>query len=121
MQTQKSLTNYPKRGEIFIVDLNPGLGREIHKKRPCLVISGNVANTQSPHVVIIPVSSQIPKLIGMEMILVGKTEGLAKRSVVLPLYIRSIDQNRLVKKIGEISKNKLEEVEEALRLILDLY
>jgi mRNA interferase MazF len=88
-----------KRGEIWTVDLEPGFGREIHKRRPALIISSNSLH-KSPHTIIIPASSIIPKVIGVEMVLVGKTEGLNKKSVLLPIFIRSVDQTRLVRKIG---------------------
>lgn len=54
------------------------------------------------------------------MVYVGKPKGFDKESVFLPLFIRSIDQDRLVEKIGRISKEKILEVEEALKLVLDL-
>ena len=120
MQMQKSLISYPKRGEIFVANLNPGFGREIHKKRPVLIISRNSANRELSHVVIVPISSQVPRLVGFDMILVGSLEGLAKKSVIIPLYIRSVDKDRLIKKIGTLSKAKLAEVEDTLKLILDL-
>jgi mRNA interferase MazF len=120
MQTQKSLINYPKRGEIFVADLNPGFGRELHKKRPVLIISRNSTNRQLLHVVTVPISSQVPRLVGSDMILIGTSEGLTKKSVILPIYIRGIDKDRLIKKVGSLSKSKLQEVEDALKLILDI-
>lgn len=109
-----------KRGQVWLVNLQPGFGREIHKKRPALIISANSINNYTPYVVIVPASSQIPKMIGTEMVSVGKKEGLDKQSVLLALFIRNIDQERLIKKIGSVSKAKLQEAEEAIRLVLDL-
>lgn len=109
-----------KRGEIWIINLEPGFGREIHKKRPALILSENSIHTNSDHVIIIPASSLVPKLIGIEMVSIGKKEGLDKASVLLPLYIRSVDQERLIKKAGRISKVKLKEIEEAVKIVLDL-
>lgn len=109
-----------KRGEIWIVNLEPSSHREIHKKRPALVISNNFIHEKTYHVIVIPISSQVPKTIGPEMILIGKKEGLDKRSVILPLFTRSIDQARLIKKIGNLSATKLSEIDESLKLILQL-
>lgn len=120
MLTPKSLKDYPKRGQIYIADLDPAFGREIHKKRPVLIISGNDFNQGTPYVVIIPASSIIPMTLNPEIIFIGKPKGFDKDSVFLPLYIRSIDKERLVKKIGSLSKNKILEVEEALELVLGL-
>ena len=109
-----------KRGEIWLVNLEPGFGREIRKKRPALVISKHSIHLETTHVVIVPASSQVPRMLGIEMVLIGKTEGLNKKSVLLPIFIRSVDQERLIKKIGTIAKAKLQEVEEAIKIVLDL-
>lgn len=109
-----------KRGEIWIVNLDPSLHREMHKKRPALVVSSDNIHEKTHHVIVIPISSQVPKITGPEMILAGRKEGLNKQSIVLPIFIRSIDQERLVKKIGKLTETKLLEVEESLRLTLQL-
>lgn len=120
MQMQKSLKDYPKRGQIYIADLDPSFGREIHKKRPVLIVSSNDVNQHTPYVVIVPSSSIVPDVISAGMVYAGKPKGFDKESVFLPLFIRSIDQDRLVKKVGRISKEKLLEVEDALKLVLEL-
>ncbi|MBF8250103.1 MAG: PemK-like protein [Candidatus Levybacteria bacterium] len=109
-----------KRGDIWIVNLEPASHREIHKKRPSLVISRNVVHEKTTHVIVIPISSQVSDIIGPEMVLIGKKEGLEKKSVILPLFIRSIDQERLIEKIGSLTEAKLFEVEESLNLVLQL-
>jgi len=108
-----------KRGEIWIIDLEPGFGREIHKKRPALIISNETVHHLS-HAIIVPASSIVPKTIGIEMVLIGKTEGVIKKSVLLPIFIRSVDEKRLVKRVGTLSREKLQEVEDALKLVLSL-
>lgn len=107
------------RGDIWLVNLDPGFGREIHKKRPALIISANAIHQNTANAIIIPASSQVPKTIGVEMVLVGKKEGLDKSSVLLPVFIRHIDQERLIKKIGSLPKVKMREVEEAIKIVLD--
>lgn len=120
MPMQKSGKNYPKRGQIYIANLDPGFGREIHKKRPVLVISGNDFNQTRNHVIIIPSSSVVPSVFTPEIVFIKKPKGLEKESVLLPIFLRSIDQDRLVKIVGKISKQKLHEVEDAIRLVLGL-
>lgn len=111
------------RGEIWVVNLTPSsaVGWEIAKKRPALIISANQINSISPLVIIIPISSRIPKVLAVEKILIAKREKiLEKDSVALVNQIRAIDKTRLVKKLGKISDEKLEEVEEALKLVLGM-
>lgn len=117
---RKSLKKYPKRGEIYIANLDPGFSREIHKKRPVLIVSSDITNQTTYHVVIVPTSSIVPTVLSEDMVMVGKLRGLDKESVLLPLFIRSIDKDRLIKKISKISKQKLLEVEDALELVLGL-
>jgi len=109
-----------KRGEVWIVNLDPGFAREIHKKRPALIVSKDLIHEATTNVIVIPISSQVPLVVGPEMIVVGKEAGVEKRSILLPLFIRSIDQARLVKKIGEITGETMGELEKAIKLILDL-
>ncbi|MDO8503703.1 MAG: type II toxin-antitoxin system PemK/MazF family toxin [bacterium] len=117
---QRFSKDYPKRGQIYITDLDPSFGREIHKKRPVLIVSSNTFNKGTPYVVVIPVSSIVPNQISIDIVPLGKVSGIHKNSVLLPLFIRSIDKDRLVKRVGSISREKLIEVEEALKLVLGM-
>ncbi|MGI8992115.1 MAG: type II toxin-antitoxin system PemK/MazF family toxin [Bryobacteraceae bacterium] len=59
----------PRRGEVWWVRLDPTLGSEIRKRRPCLILSGNVVNERRRAVVIIPLSSSpqaAPPLFGFD-------------------------------------------------------
>lgn len=109
-----------KRGEVWIVNLEPGFASEIQKVRPALIISNDSIHHNTPYVIIVPASTQVPSKFGIEMVLVGKKEGLDKESVLLPVLMRSIDKVRLMKKIGKVSKLKLQEVEATLKIVLDL-
>ncbi len=120
MSTQKLLKNYPKRGEVYVADLNPSYGREIHKKRPVLIVSNNIINQQSPNLIMVPFSSIIPHNFSPDMVKVSRFRWLDKTSVILTSEIRSIDKIRLIKKIGILSKDKLLEVEESIKLVLGM-
>ena len=109
-----------KRGDIWIVNLDPGFGRELHKKRPALIVSKNLINQETSSVIIIPISSQVPQIVGPEMIILHMDAGVERTSVLLPLFIRSIDQARLVKKIGGLPTKLMNDVEDAIKLVLDL-
>lgn len=117
---RKRLANYPRRGEIHIADLNPAFGREIRKKRPVLIISSNIFNQNFPTVVMLPLSSIVPQFIGPDMVKLSKFKGLDQDSVILTAQIRSIDKDRLIKKIGFVNQDKLEEIEDSLKLVLGL-
>lgn len=120
MPTQTPSNIYPKRGEIYLADLNPGFGQEIHKKRPVLIISTNALNRTLPTVVIIPYSSVVPQFVGLDVVIFLSQGGLDKKSALIVNQIRSVDKVRLDKKIGKISKAKLSEVEESLKIVLGI-
>lgn len=110
-----------KRGEIWVVDLRSAVGWEVVKKRPALIISANQINSIAPVVIILPISSQVPKILGPERVLVTEREtGLEKNSVIMVTQIRAIDKTRLIKKVGNLRRDKLFEVEESIRLILGM-
>lgn len=108
------------RGDIWIVNLNPALGREVHKKRPALIISNNDLNQNTFHVIVIPSSTIIPEVVSEELVFVSGISGFAKDSVLLPLFIRSIDKIRLIKRVGKLPDHKMEEIEAALDLVLGI-
>lgn len=111
-----------KRGEIWVTDLRPGVGWEVAKKRPSLIVSSNAINTISPVVIVVPISSQIPEVLGPERLLLHENEavGLTKKSVILITQIRAIDKTRLVKRVGTIKEEKLLEVEGSIKLVLGM-
>lgn len=108
------------RGEVWITNLDPGIGREIHKKRPALIVSVDSVNKGGIYAIIVPTSSIVPRKIGQEMVVIENLERLKKTSVLLPIFVRSIDQDRLIEKVGVLQEAKFEEVEEALKLVLGL-
>jgi mRNA interferase MazF len=110
-----------KRGEIWTADLRPGQGYEIAKVRPALVVSSDSINSNSPMIIILPISSQKPSHLSVDKILLTqKQTGLTKDSIILIAHIRSIDKSRLTKKVGRIQKTKLAEIEESLKIVLGL-
>lgn len=120
MPTQTPSNIYPKRGEIYLADLNPGFGQEIHKKRPVLIISTNALNKTLPTVVVIPYSSIVPQFVGLDVVVFLSQRGLDKKSALIVNQIRSVDKVRLGKKIGRISKIKLAEAGESIRVVLGI-
>ena len=84
-----------KRFDIWHVELNPTVGSEIKKMRPCLVVSPDEANRYLNTVIIVPLTSTIkPYPIRLDCSFMGKNGQLAMDQ------IRSIDKSRLGKKLG---------------------
>jgi len=110
----------PRRGEVWLVDLNPIRGREPFGRRPALVISVDPFN-QGPAelIVVIPVTSKekgIPFHVPIEI----SERGLLKRSFIKCEDIRSISKDRLSKRLGPVSQETMAAVEDRLRILLNL-
>lgn len=99
--------------DIVIVNLDPTIGSEIKKKRPCLIVSPNEMNKHLSIVVICPITSQsknYPTRISIE--LDGQTNW-----VVID-QIRTIDKSRITKMIGHLEDKTIEQVK---RIIKETY
>ena len=88
-----------KRFEVYLVRLDPTLGSEIQKTRPCLIISPDEMNRFISKVIVAPLTTKgrpYPTRVGV------KFKG--KRGLVVLDQIRTVDKTRLVKKLGKIDK-----------------
>ncbi len=87
-----------KRYEIYLVKLNPTVGSEVQKTRPCIVISPNEMNVLKT-VIVAPMTSK-----GFDFIFRPKNKIEKKDGLVLLDQIRTVDKTRLVKKLGDVDK-----------------
>jgi len=117
---QKTIT-FPKRGEIYLVDFDPTLGAEIRKTRPALVIQNDISNRYSPITVVAAITSKFDAPpYPTDVIIDPKETGLPVQSAVVLNQIRSIDKQRLVKRIGKVTEDTMQKAEQALKISLGL-
>ncbi len=93
-----------QRYDIYLVKLNPTIGSDIQKTRPCIIISPNEMNILKT-VIIAPMTSK-----GFEFIFRPKINFKNKVGLVLLDQIRAVDKSRLVKKIGKVDKQTSKEI-----------
>ena len=86
-----------KRGEVYWVNLDPTIGTEIKKTRPCLIVSRDDLNSSLPRVIIAPLTSKRQKLACRPEI-----DFAGKKTRILLDQIRTIDKQSLLGKMGEI-------------------
>jgi mRNA interferase MazF len=111
----------PRRGEIYLVNLDPTIGAEIQKTRPALVVQNDIANRHSPITRVAAITSQFDDPLYPTEVLVESPEGgLAIRSVVLLNQVRSIDTRRLIKRTGKLSPATMEQVDRAILISFGL-
>lgn len=108
--------SYPKRGEIYWVNLDPTIGSEIQKTRPCLILSNNSQNKKGLRVIAAPITSKIKNVYPFE----AKIVIHGKECKVLLDQLRALDKSRINSLILVVESNTMLEIEEALRIALDL-
>lgn len=104
-----------KQAEIWYADLNPVKGSEQAGFRPVVILSGNLMNTYLNVVITAPLTSKIKNYQGNPIIDPTSKNGLKNQSEVLVFHLRSISKDRLVEKIGEMTKNELNQALETLK------
>ncbi len=102
-----------KRFEIFLVNLDPTVGSEIKKTRPCLVISPDQMNLYINTVIVAPMTTKgklYPTRVGCKL--------RGKQGMVILDQIRTVDKIRLVQKVGRLDSKTQAEV---LRVLGELF
>lgn len=106
----------PRRGEIWWAALDPSLGAEINKTRPCVVISNSVINQHRRTVIVVPLTSS-PRTAPPILVTVTCS---GRPAVAVIDQVRAIARERLVSRIELLSAEHLGAIEDALSEILEL-
>lgn len=111
----------PRRGDVFLVNFDPTVGSEIQKTRPAVIIQNNIGNRYSPVTIVAALSSaDTDALYPTEVAIKAGEGGLDRPSVALLNQLRTIDKQRLVRKMGSLSANAMRQVDAALLISLGL-
>ena len=102
-----------KRFDVYLVDLDPTIGSEINKVRPCLIVSSNDINKVLNTVIVAPLTSTIRKYpTRINCLVAGKNGQIALDQ------IRTIDKRRLNRKIDVLD---LETGKQVLKIIVEMF
>jgi mRNA interferase MazF len=110
-----------KQFDIWIADLEPQRGTETGKVRPVLIVQTNLLNNEHPSSVICPITTNVQK--DSEILRVHIKKGVSNLKVdsdIMIDQIRTIDNRRLINKIGELTKDLQTLVKDNIKIILDL-
>ncbi|ABB32725.1 toxin, MazF family [Geobacter metallireducens GS-15] len=94
-----------KRFDVYLVNLDPTVGREIRKARPCLIISPDEMNRYIGTVIVAPMTTK-----GRDYPTRVQCSFKGKEGQVVLDQIRTVDKSRLFQKLGRIDKETQEEV-----------
>jgi len=109
-----------RRGEIYWVDWDPGRGSEQIGKRPALIIQNDIGNKLSPTTIVAACSTAQEKAYPFIVPVTRQESGLPKDCSINLAVILTIDKSRLREKGGELTKQKIVEVDEAIKRSLGL-
>lgn len=110
-----------KQGEIWQVNLDPTIGSEMKKSRPCIILNNDMVGKLALKIVA-PLTdfkehyAQVPWMVTIEP---NKTNGLTKKSSIDLFQVRSLSQKRLTQKIGNVENDILEACENSLYLVFE--
>jgi mRNA interferase MazF len=112
----------PSRAEVWSVRLDPVEGREQGRNRPALVLSHDIFNHgPAEMVVVIPLTTRHRPEFERFRVTVNPPEGgLSAASYAMPDQMRAISSGRLVRRLGRVGAKTVAEVEDRVRVLLDL-
>lgn len=115
----KSLLMKIKQFDIWLADLNPSIGTEPGKTRPVVIIQTDLLNETHMSTLICPITKNFNNEI--EILRVHLEPGqLEKLSDILVDQIRAIDNQRFIKKLGQLTKVQKNYLKANLRIVLDI-
>ena len=102
-----------RRGDVFLIDLNPTRGGEIRKTRPCLVVSPDEINAHLRTYVVAPLTAggypypfRVPCRFG------------GKEGHIILDQLRTVDRDRLIRRVGRLPPRT---TEKALRVLQEMF
>jgi mRNA interferase MazF len=114
-----------RRGDVYLVDLNPPRGSEADKVRPAIVVSNNAANRAAERagrgtVTVVPVTSNATRVFPFQVAIPAGDGGVRSASKAQAEQVRSVDVARIGRRIGALRPDLLARLDDALRIHLDL-
>ena len=114
-----------RRGDVWLVDFNPVRGSEANKIRPAVLVSNDRANATAARlgygvVTVIPVTSNVTNVYPFQVLLPVGITGLLSASKAQAEQVRSVAVERLTRFLGRVTTDDLTDIDNALRLHLDL-
>ena len=102
-----------KQYEIYMLNLDPTIGSEMNKVRPCVVLSPNEMNKFLNNIIIAPMTSTVKGYPTRVRVKIGGKNG----EIVLD-QIKTVDKKRIIKLLGNIEKKDIKEIKRVIKEML---
>lgn len=110
-----------KRGDVFLVQLDPVIGSEQGGFRPVVIIQNDIGNRYSPTVITAPITTKIfSQKYPTNVNITAKESGLKHDSTILLNQIKTIDKNRLGRKLIHLKQSIMERVNKSILVSVGL-
>ncbi|MBO4255839.1 type II toxin-antitoxin system PemK/MazF family toxin [Streptomyces griseorubiginosus] len=114
-----------RRGDIYLVDLEPAVGHGANKKRPAVLVTNDAANRMADRggrgvLAVVPVTSNITQVRTFQVLLHAEDCGLKRDSKAQCEQIRALDLSRFGNRIGVVPPQIMKAIDRALRQQLAL-
>jgi mRNA interferase MazF len=111
-----------RKGSIYWVNFSPGKGSEPIGRRPGLVIQNDILNDSNLNTVIMLALTSTMKFAELpgNVVLKKGEANIPKKCVINVTQIKSVDKKSIKEKIGTLSKQRIDEVHEGLKLVMSL-
>lgn len=103
------------RGDIALVSFDPAEQGEAASTRPAIVITNNVANLNSPVLVVIPLTANTTRVYPFELLVTSEMSGLDSDSKAQTQLIRHVTKRRIGKVVGRLEESAMLELEGRLK------
>ncbi|MBO3733354.1 type II toxin-antitoxin system PemK/MazF family toxin [Glycomyces niveus] len=114
-----------RRGDIYLVDFEPARGSEVDKARPAILVSNDGANRQAERLgrgvlAVVPMTSNIKRVFPFQVRIPATSTGLDHDSKAQAEQVKAVDFDRFFHQVGSVSAEYMAQVDDALRVHLDL-
>lgn len=102
-----------KQYEVYLLNLDPTIGSEMKKTRPCVILSPDEMNNYLNNVIIAPMTSTVkgyPTRVKIEF------EG--KEGEIVLDQIKTVDKSRIIKKLGKVEKSAVKNIKRVIKEML---
>ena len=107
---------WPRKGDVFWVNLDPTIGTEVKKTRPAVILSNDAQKRAGQRLLAAPVTSSVRRIYSFEaQITLGN-----KKSKAMLDQVRCLDQSRLRGFIKTVTREEMKATEKASRVAFDL-
>lgn len=111
-----------KQKDVWLINLDPTVGAEIRKTRPCVILNDDSTGIL-PLKIVAPLTdfkAKFEVVPWMVKVLPDNINNLVKTSVIDMFQVRSVSKQRLIKQIGRISDDDLSKVLEAVKVVFGM-